>query len=177
MGEIVDGQWQKYSAESGAYFREHFFGTDPRLLAMVEHLSDEQLARLRLGGHDPQKVYAAYHAAVNHRGSPTVILARTIKGYGLGEAGEGKNITHQQKKLNEDELRRFRSRFGIPVSDEDIAQAPFYKPPDESQEAQYIRDRRQELGGWIPARRVAQARAEGERDGAKPQDAEGERDS
>jgi pyruvate dehydrogenase E1 component len=155
MGEIVDGQWQKYSAESGAYFREHFFGTDPRLLDMVKHLSDEQLARLRLGGHDPQKVYAAYEAAVNHRGSPTVILARTIKGYGLGEAGEGKNITHQQKKLNEDELRRFRSRFGIPVSDEEIAEAPFYRPADDSQEIQYIRRQRERLGGYVPRRTVA----------------------
>jgi pyruvate dehydrogenase E1 component len=155
MGEIVDGQWQKYSAESGAYFREHFFGTDPRLLDMVKHLSDEQLARLRLGGHDPQKVYAAYHAAVNHRGSPTVILARTIKGYGLGEAGEGKNITHQQKKLNEDELRRFRSRFGIPISDDDIAQAPFYRPAEDTQEIQYIRRQRERLGGYVPRRTVA----------------------
>jgi pyruvate dehydrogenase E1 component len=155
MGEIVDGQWQKYSAESGAYFREHFFGVDPRLLDMVKHLSDEQLARLRLGGHDPQKVYAAYQAAVNHKGSPTVILARTIKGYGLGEAGEGKNITHQQKKLNEDELRRFRSRFGIPVSDEEIADAPFYRPTDDSQEIQYIRRQREKLGGYVPRRTVA----------------------
>src|SRR5689334_3928144 len=155
MGEIVDGQWQKYSAESGAYFREHFFGVDPRLLDMVKHLSDEQLARLRLGGHDPQKVYAAYQAAVNHKGSPTVILARTIKGYGLGEAGEGKNITHQQKKLNEDELRRFRSRFGIPVSDEEIAEAPFYRPTDDSQEIQYIHRQREKLGGYVPRRTVA----------------------
>ena len=155
MGEIVDGQWQKYSAESGAYFREHFFGTDPRLLDMVKHLSDEQLARLRLGGHDPQKVYAAYKAAVEHRGSPTVILARTIKGYGLGEAGEGKNITHQQKKLNEDELRRFRSRFGIPISDEDISEAPFYRPTDDSQEIQYIHRQRERLGGYVPRRTVA----------------------
>ncbi|MFL6274738.1 MAG: pyruvate dehydrogenase (acetyl-transferring), homodimeric type [Blastocatellia bacterium] len=155
MGEIVDGQWQKYSAESGAYFREHFFGTDPRLLDMVKHLSDEQLARLRLGGHDPQKVYAAYHAATNHKGSPTVILARTIKGYGLGEAGEGKNITHQQKKLNEDELRLFRSRFGIPISDEEISEAPFYRPTDDSQEVQYIRRQRERLGGYVPRRTVA----------------------
>jgi pyruvate dehydrogenase E1 component len=155
MGEIVDGQWQKYSAESGAYFREHFFGTDPRLLDMVKHLSDEQLARLRLGGHDPQKVYAAYKAAVEHKGSPTVILARTIKGYGLGEAGEGKNITHQQKKLNEDELRRFRSRFGIPISDEAIAEAPFYRPADDSQEIQYVHRQRERLGGYLPRRTVA----------------------
>src|SRR5205085_2884682 len=153
-GEIVDGQWQKYSAESGAYFREHFFGTDPRLLAMVKHLSDEQLARLRLGGHDPQKVYAAYKAAVEHKGSPTVILARTIKGYGLGEAGEGKNITHQQKKLNEDELRRFRSRFGIPIPDEELHDAPFYRPADDSPEIRYMQERRKQLGGYLPERKV-----------------------
>src|SRR5208283_1099659 len=104
LGEISDGQYQKYFVESGAYFRQNLFGTDPRLLKMVEHLSDEQLARMRLGGHDPIKVHAAYRAAVDHVGSPTIILAKTIKGYGLGEAGEGKNITHQQKKLNEDEL-------------------------------------------------------------------------
>lgn len=161
MGEIVDGQWQKYATESGAYFREHFFGADPRLLEMVLHLSDEQLKKMRLGGHDPQKVYAAYRAAVGHEkeltfsGAPTVILARTIKGYGLGESGEGKNITHQQKKMNEDELRQFRSRFGIPISDEDIAEAPFYRPPENSREVQYLHQRRQELGGYVPSRTVA----------------------
>src|SRR5205823_4519251 len=113
MGEIVDGQYQKYSIESGAYVREHFWGADPRLLEMVKHLSDDQLKKMTLGGHDPIKVYNAYKAALEHKGSPTVVLARTIKGYGLGEAGEGKNITHQQKKLNEDELRAFRARFRI----------------------------------------------------------------
>src|SRR5437762_12521401 len=107
MGELVDGEYQKLVVSSGAYVREHFFGSDPRLLQLVEPLPDEALRRLRLGGHDPRKVYAAYKAAVDHQGSPTVILARTIKGYGLGEAGEGKNVTHQQKKLNEDELREF----------------------------------------------------------------------
>src|SRR5687767_10159855 len=121
MGEIVDGQYQKYAVSDGAYFREHFFGTDPRLLDMVKHLSDDQLKRLRLGGHDPLKVFNAYKVAVEHKGQPTVVLARTIKGYGLGEAGEGKNITHQQKKLNESDLRTFRTRFGIPVSDDEIA--------------------------------------------------------
>jgi pyruvate dehydrogenase E1 component len=160
MGEIVDGQWQKYSTESGGYIREHFFGADPRLLKMVEHLSDDQVAKLNLGGHDPYKIYAAYRAAVEHRGSPTVILARTIKGYGLGEAGEGRNITHQQKKMNEDELRIFRSRFGIPISDEQIAEAPFYKPPDNSPEAQYILERRQKLGGWVPVRNASIERIE-----------------
>ncbi len=154
MGEIVDGQYQKYAVESGAYLREHFFGTDPRLLDMVKHLSDEQLKKLRLGGHDPVKVYNAYKAAVEHKGQPTVILARTIKGYGLGEAGEGKNITHQQKKMNEGDLRSFRTRFGIPISDEEIAEAPFYRPPDESAELQYMRERRKALGGFVPSRTV-----------------------
>ena len=155
MGEVVDGEYQKYTVESGKYIREHFYGSDPRLLAMVEHLSDEQLRKMRLGGHDPRKVYAAYKAAVEHKGSPTVILARTIKGYGLGEAGEGKNITHQQKKLNEEELREFRARFGIPISDEDIAEAPFYRPPEDSPEIRYLKERRQKLGGGVPSRIVA----------------------
>ncbi len=128
MGELVDGEYQKLVVSSGAYVREHFFGSDPRLLKLVEPLPDEALRRLRLGGHDPRKVYAAYKAAVEHRGSPTVILARTIKGYGLGEAGEGKNVTHQQKKLNEDELKEFRSRFGIPLNDNDCIEVPFYRP-------------------------------------------------
>jgi len=153
LDEIVDGQFQKYSVESGAYIREHFFGADPRLLKLVEDYSDEQLRRLARGGHDPSKVYAAYHAAVNHRGSPTVILAKTVKGYGLGEAGEGRNITHQQKKLNEDELRDFRTRFSIPVDDEAIAFAPFFRPPDDSPEMRYLRERREALGGYLPSRR------------------------
>jgi pyruvate dehydrogenase E1 component len=154
MGEIVDGEWQKFSVESGAYVRKHFFGTDPRLLEMVSHMSDEQLKKLRLGGHDPIKVYAAFDAAVKTKGQPTVVLAKTIKGYGLGEAGEGKNITHQQKKLNEEELRAFRSRFGVPISDAEIAKAPFYRPPEDSAEFKYLKARRQELGGYIPKRAV-----------------------
>lgn len=154
MEEALDGDYQKYSVESGAYIRRHFFGRDPRLLEMVKHLSDEQLRKLRRGGHDPEKVYAAYKAAVEHKGSPTVILAKTIKGYGLGESGEGKNITHQQKKLNEDELREFRTRFGIPISDEEVAEAPFYKPADDSPEMKYLRERRQHLGGYVPLRDV-----------------------
>ncbi|MEX2660895.1 MAG: pyruvate dehydrogenase (acetyl-transferring), homodimeric type [Vicinamibacterales bacterium] len=154
MGEVVDGQYQKYAVEDGAYLREHFFGTDPRLLDMVKHLSDDQLKRLRLGGHDPVKVYNAYKTATEHTGQPTVILARTIKGYGLGEAGEGKNITHQQKKMNEGDLRSFRTRFGIPVSDEEIAEAPFYRPADDSPELQYMRERRKALGGFVPSRSV-----------------------
>jgi pyruvate dehydrogenase E1 component len=154
MAEVIDGERQKYTVEPGSYFRQHFFGGDERLLAMVKHFSDEQLRKMRLGGHDPRKVYAAYKAAVEHSGSPTVILARTIKGYGLGEAGEGKNITHQQKKLNEDELREFRTRFEIPISEDDIGQAPFYRPPDDSPEMKYLHRRRRQLGGYMPARRV-----------------------
>ncbi len=157
MEEVVDGAYQKIAVESGAYIREQLFGTDPRLQAMVEHLSDDQLQKMRLGGHDPIKVHAAYRAAVDHQGAPTVILARTIKGYGLGEAGEGKNITHQQKKLNEQELRAFRSRFGIPISDKDIAETTFYRPPDDSPEMKYMRARREALGGYAPKRTVRAA--------------------
>jgi pyruvate dehydrogenase E1 component len=154
MGEITDGQYQKFFVESGAYFRQNFFGTDPRLLHMVEHLSDEQLTRMRLGGHDPIKVHAAYKAAVEHQGSPTIILAKTIKGYGLGEAGEGKNITHQQKKLNDEELWMFRSRFGIPIPDAELHEAPFYRPADDSPEITYMQARRKQLGGYLPERKV-----------------------
>jgi pyruvate dehydrogenase E1 component len=152
MGEVVDGEYQKYAVESGAYIREQFFGKYPPLLELVKGMSDDQLKRLRLGGHDPVKMYNAYRAAVNHKGQPTVILARTIKGYGLGEAGEGKNITHQQKKMNEEDIRFFRSRFGIPISDQEIAEAPFYRPPDDSPELKYMRERRKALGGPVPCR-------------------------
>src|SRR5215216_5036152 len=121
---------------------------------MVKHLSDEQLKKLTLGGHDPIKVYSAYKAAVEQTGQPTAILARTIKGYGIGEAGEGKNITHQQKKLNEEELRAFRTRFGIPIGDDEIAKAPFYRPPQNSPEISYMLERRKQLGGFVPQRKV-----------------------
>ena len=154
MGEVVDGEYQKLVVSSGDYVRQFFFGSDPRLLKLVEPLPDEALRRLRLGGHDPRKVYAAYKAAFEHKGGPTVILARTIKGYGLGEAGEGKNVTHQQKKLNEDELREFRSRFGIPLSDGDISDVPFYRPPDDSEEINYLKARREALGGYTPKRKI-----------------------
>jgi pyruvate dehydrogenase E1 component len=154
MGEVVDGQYQKYSVESGKYVREHFFGANEDLLEMVKNYTDEQLRKMKRGGHDPEKVYAAYKSAVNHEGQPTVILAKTIKGYGLGESGEGKNITHQQKKLNEDELAEFRTRFGIPISDEEVAQAPFYKPSDDSHEMKYLRERRSGLGGYVPSRKI-----------------------
>ncbi len=152
MGEVVDGQYQKYSVETGEYIREHFFGADEDVLEMVKNLSDEQLKKMKRGGHDPEKVYAAFNAAVEHKGSPTVILAKTIKGYGLGESGEGKNITHQQKKLNEDEMKEFRSRFGIPISDEEIPSAPFYRPAEDSPEMKYLKERREELGGFLPKR-------------------------
>jgi pyruvate dehydrogenase E1 component len=155
MGEVVDGQYQKYAVESGSYVRQDFWGVDPRLLDMVKHLSDEQLKKLTLGGHDPAKVYAAYKAAMEPTGQPTVVLARTIKGYGIGEAGEGKNITHQQKKLNEDELRAFRTRFGIPIGDDEVAKAPFYRPPDNSPEMTYMMERRKQLGGFVPSRPIS----------------------
>ncbi len=149
LGEVVDGQYQKYSVESGEYIREHLFGADDELLEMVKNLSDEQLRKMKRGGHDPEKVFAAFKAAVSHKGQPTVILAKTIKGYGLGESGEGKNITHQQKKLNEDELKEFRTRFGIPISDEDVAKAPFYRPDENSPEMRYILEKRKSLGGFL----------------------------
>ena len=154
MGEVNDGQYQKYSVAGGDFIREHFFGTRPELLAMVADLTDAKLRRLRRGGHDPEKVYAAYKAAVEHVGAPTVILAKTIKGYGLGEAGEGRNITHQQKKMNEKELREFRDRFGVPIADRDLLETPFYRPPDDSEEIQYLLERRRALGGFVPTRRV-----------------------
>ncbi|GBD25177.1 Pyruvate dehydrogenase E1 component [bacterium HR30] len=153
MNEVVDGQYQKYTVESGAYIRSHFFGVHPELLEMVADLTDARLRKLRRGGHDPEKIYAAYKAATEHRGQPTVILAKTIKGYGLGEAGEGRNVTHQQKKLNERELRSFRDRLGIPISDAELAETPFYKPPEDSEEIEYLLERRRALGGFVPSRR------------------------
>jgi pyruvate dehydrogenase E1 component len=154
MGECVDGDYQKYSVEDGAYIRRHFFGKYPELLKLVEDMSDGELATLRRGGLDPQKVYAAYKAATEHKGQPTVILAHTVKGYGLGEAGEGRNISHQQKKMNETELREFRDRFNIPVSDGEIDELPFYKQPAGSPEEKYVKERRAALGGHVPARIV-----------------------
>ncbi len=154
MGEIVDGEYQRYVVEDGAYLRKNFWGEDPRLLELVRHLSDDQLKHMRLGGHDPVKVYNAYRAAVQHKGGPTVILARTVKGYGLGEAGEGKNITHQQKKMNEADLRTFRDRFGVPIPDDRIAEAPFYRPDSGTIEISYMKERRAALGGQVPRRVV-----------------------
>ena len=154
MGDVIDGQCQKYVVSDGDYIRNHFFGADPRLLKMVEHLSDSQLQKMRRGGHDPAKVYAAYKAAMDHEGSPTVILAHTIKGYGMGDAGEGHNVTHGQKKLNLEELKSFRDRFSIPISDEEIASAPFYRPDENSPEMKYLHERRKALGGYMPARKT-----------------------
>jgi pyruvate dehydrogenase E1 component len=152
MGEAVDGDYQKYVVEGGAYVREHFFGTDPRLAAMVEHLSDDQLARLRRGGHDLQKVYAAYAAAVAESERPTVILAKTVKGWLLGESAEGKNVAHQVKKIEIDELRKFRDRLDLPVSDSQLENPPFLRFPENSREFEYLRSRREALGGFVPKR-------------------------
>ncbi len=154
MGEVVDGEFQKYSVSDGAYIREKFFGTDERLMELAANLTDEQIRTMKRGGHDPEKVYAAYKAAMEYKGAPTVILAHTVKGYGLGESGEGKNITHQQKKLNEQELKEFRARFNIPLSDAEVVKTPFYKPAEDSPEMQYLRERRKELDGYTPTRRT-----------------------
>ena len=160
MGEVVDGEFQKYTVMPGSYIREHFFGKYPELEQMVRGLSDEELAKLRRGGHDPEKVYSAYKAAVETKGRPTVILAHTIKGYGLGDAGEGRNVAHNQKKLGEKELKEFRSRFGIPISDKDVTKAPFYKPDDDSEEIKYLKQRREALGGYAPTRSTKPVKTE-----------------
>ncbi|CAN5877673.1 pyruvate dehydrogenase (acetyl-transferring), homodimeric type [soil metagenome] len=153
MEECVDGEYQAYAAKGGDYVRAHFFGKYPELKALVANMSDADLWRLNRGGHDPHKVYAAYAQAVKHSGQPTVILAKTIKGYGMGESGEGQNFTHQQKKMGEEALKGFRDRFNIPISDEGIAAAPFYRPPEDSPERRYLAERRHALGGDLPKRR------------------------
>lgn len=160
MEECVDGEYQKFSVAPGSYIREKFFGKYPELLDLVKNLSDEKLESIRRGGHDPEKVFAAYHAAVNCQGRPTVILAKTIKGYGLGEAGEGRNVAHNQKKMDEEQLMHFRNRFGIPVSDSEVAKMPFYRPPADSQEMKYLLQRRQALGGSVPSRPTEAPRIE-----------------
>ncbi len=152
MNEVVDGQFQKYIVEPGSYTRQDFFGKPPELLKLVEHLSDVQIAKLNRGGHDPAKVNAAYHLAVHTQDRPTVILAKTVKGYGLGEAGEGRNVSHQQKKLNEQELKLFRDRFNIPISDRRIHEMPFFHPGPHSPEVEYVLERRRALGGLLPRR-------------------------
>ncbi|MFT4561470.1 MAG: pyruvate dehydrogenase E1 component [Gammaproteobacteria bacterium] len=153
MEEAVDGEYQNYKAFNGAYVREHFFGKYPELKAMVANMSDDDIWRLNRGGHDPHKVYAAYAQAMTASGKPTVILCKTVKGYGMGEAGEGKNVTHSQKKMGEDALKHFRDQFNIPISDEEIADAPFYKPAEDSPEMVYLRERTSAMGGFVPQRR------------------------
>ena len=152
MEECVDGEYQAYKKNGGAYTREHFFGKYPELEKMVEHLSDEEIYQLNRGGHDPFKVYAAYHAAVNHTGQPTVILAKTVKGYATG-AGEAANKTHQMKKLDLDSLKDFRDRFNMPFKDKELEKLPYYRPDEDSPEIRYLRERRGALGGSIPVRR------------------------
>jgi pyruvate dehydrogenase E1 component len=153
MDECVDGDYQTFKSRDGAYVREHFFGRDPRLLDLVKDMSDEEVWLLNRGGHDQQKVYAAYRAAVEHTGQPTVILAKTVKGYGMGVSGEGQMITHQAKKMTEDALLAFRDRFELPLTDEQVRAAEFYKPPPDSPEMEFLRERRDALGGYLPARR------------------------
>jgi pyruvate dehydrogenase E1 component len=154
MNETVDGEWQRYSVENGAYIREHFFGRHPQLLAMVESLSDEQITRLKRGGHDYRKLHAAYTAAVNFKGKPTVILAKTVKGWTLGGSTEARNVAHQQKKMNEEELRKFRDRIQLPIPDRRLKDAPFFHPGMESPEVRYLLERRRLLGGCLPKRIV-----------------------
>jgi pyruvate dehydrogenase E1 component len=152
MNECLDGDYQTFVTRGGDYIRKEFFGKYPELLELVADLSDEQLSKLRRGGHDPEKVYNAYKCAMEHTGSPSVVLAKTIKGYGLGEAGEGRNVTHQQKKLNEQEMESFCERFEIPISEERIHTVSFYRPPEDSPEMKYLHERRRKLGGYLPRR-------------------------
>ncbi|MCW3001134.1 MAG: aceE, partial [Conexibacter sp.] len=154
MEECVDGEYQTFKSRDGAYVREHFFGADPELARMVEDWTDAEIWSLNRGGHDPQKVYAAYAEAVAHTGQPTVILAKTIKGYGMGESGEGQNITHQQKKMNEKALFAFRDRFELDLTDDEVRNVSFHKPPDDAPEMVYLRERREALGGSLPQRRT-----------------------
>jgi len=153
MEECVDGEYQNFKAKGGAYTREHFFGKYPELREMVSAMSDSDIWRLNRGGHDPHKVYAAYAAATSHKGQPSVVLAKTVKGYGMGDAGEGQNITHQQKSMDVEALKAFRSRFDLPISDKEVENLSFYKPPADSPEIQYMEERRKNLGGHLPARR------------------------
>ncbi len=154
MEQAVDGEYQVYKSRDGAFVREHFFGAHPELAKRVEDMSDEEIWNLNRGGHDAGKVYAAFKAASEHTGRPTVILAKTIKGYGMGEAGEGQNVTHQQKKMNTEALKAFRDRFDLEISDEEIEEVAFHRPPDDSPEITYMRERREALGGYLPARRT-----------------------
>ncbi|HEU0119087.1 MAG TPA: pyruvate dehydrogenase (acetyl-transferring), homodimeric type [Bryobacteraceae bacterium] len=157
MEECVDGEFQNFKAKGGAYIRQEFFGKYPELLELVKDMSDEELGQLRRGGHDSQKIYNAYHRAIQANGRPTVILAKTIKGYGMGDAGEARNFTHQQKKLDENQLIYVRNRFNVPITDEQAMKCTFLKPADDTPEMQYLHARRQDLGGYLPARRPVQA--------------------
>ncbi|MEY2769600.1 MAG: Pyruvate dehydrogenase component, partial [Pseudomonadota bacterium] len=154
MMETLDGDYQAFKANDGAYVRKHFFGRDPKALELVAHLSDDDIWNLRRGGHDPQKVYAAYHEAVHHKGQPTVLLMKTVKGFGMGKAGEGKNTVHQTKKLTDDDIRYMRDRFNIPIPDSELDKIPFYKPADDTPEMKYLHERRKALGGYLPHRRT-----------------------
>ncbi|MBP8175859.1 MAG: pyruvate dehydrogenase (acetyl-transferring), homodimeric type, partial [Sphaerotilus sp.] len=154
MMDTVDGDYQSFKANDGAYVRKHFFGKDPRTLEMVAHMSDDEIWALKRGGHDPQKVYAAYDRAVKHKGQPTLLLIKTVKGFGMGKVGEGKNTVHQTKKLTDDDIRAFRDRFNIPVPDSELPKIPFYKPADDTPEMRYLHERRKALGGYLPHRRT-----------------------
>ena len=154
MMECNDGDYQAFKANDGAYVRKNFFGRDPRALKMVEHMSDDEIWNLRRGGHDSQKVYAAFHAANEHKGQPTVLLVKTVKGFGMGKIGEGRNTVHQTKKLSDEDIKAFRDRFNIPIPDSKIAELPFYKPADDTPEMRYLHERRKALGGYLPKRRV-----------------------
>jgi pyruvate dehydrogenase E1 component len=152
MEECVDGEYQAMKSQDGAYVRKHFFGKYPELAALVANMSDDDIWRLNRGGHDPHKMYAAYAAATKHQGQPTVILAKTIKGYGMGESGEGQNITHQQKKMGTSSIKAFRDRFSVPIADDQLEKVPFYRPPEDSSEMKYLRSRTAAMGGSLPAR-------------------------
>jgi pyruvate dehydrogenase E1 component len=154
MMDTLDGDYQAMKANDGAFVRKNFFGRHPKLLEMVAKMSDDDIWRLQRGGHDPQKVYAAYHKAVNTTGQPTVMLIKTVKGFGMGKAGEGKNTAHQAKKLTDEDIKTFRDRFNIPIPDSELAQIPFYKPADDTPEMRYLHERRQALGGYLPKRRT-----------------------
>ena len=154
MMDTVDGDYQAMKANDGAFVRKHFFGQHPKLLEMVAKMSDEDIWRLNRGGHDPQKVYAAFHRAGNHKGQPTVLLVKTVKGFGMGKSGEGKNTAHQTKKLVDEDVTAFRDRFNIPIPDDQLGDIPFYKPADDTPEMKYLHERRKALGGYLPQRRT-----------------------
>jgi pyruvate dehydrogenase E1 component len=154
MMETVDGEYQNYKAKDGAYVRQHFFGKHPKLLEMVSHMSDDEIWRLTRGGHDPQKVYTAFKAAQEHKGQPTVLLCKTVKGFGMGKSGEALNTAHQTKKLDEETIRAMRDRFSVPIPDDQLHDIPFFKPAEDTPEIQYLHERRKALGGYLPHRRT-----------------------